>query len=450
MAGLTLAPVREGLKGRLALWAAAAALVSPAAAAGSEGAGAHPAPSLDAARSARLDVPYSSDSRLATQAQRESLSRGGLRRKLSRLAGQAPGASGYYVYDIDAGSRRVLFDRSEGRRRELASNQKLFTTTTALHELGAEKRLTTRVKRSGTITAAGRLKGNLYLVGGGDPSLGADGIAALADDVRRAGIKSVRGSVLGDDSIFDRRRGVPDSGYGPSPYIAPLSGLTYGGSTYAEDPAKEAARALRDRLQGIGVRIGGRVRVGSVPRKLRGWPSLGSYESPTIAALTAATNKVSNNFYAEMLLKGIRAAKGHLGTTRGGVGAVERYARSIGSRVSAKDGSGLTDRNLSSPRDVVRLLVAIRRQRQVGVPLFNSLAIAGKDGTLDDRMEGTVAAGRCRGKTGTIDGVSNLSGYCKSGHGLVAFSLLMNGVGDYDYARSIQDRMVVEVARYRR
>jgi D-alanyl-D-alanine carboxypeptidase/D-alanyl-D-alanine-endopeptidase (penicillin-binding protein 4) len=197
------------------------------------------------------------------------------------------------------------------------------------------------------------------------------------------------------------------------------------------------------------VRIGGRVRVGSVPRKLRGRPPLGRYKSPTIAALAAATNKVSNNFYAEMLLKGTWAAKGHLGTTRGGVGVVERYARSLGSRVSAKDGSGLTDRNLSSPRDVVRLLVAIRRQRQVGRPLFNSRAIAGKDGTLDERMEGTVAAGRCRGKTVTIDGVSNLSGYCKSCRGLVAFSLLMNGVGDYDYARSIQDRMVVEIARYR-
>ena len=49
-----------------------------------------------------------------------------------------------------------------------------------------------------------------------------------------------------------------------------------------------------------------------------------------------------------------------------------------------------------------------------------------------DRMGGSLAAGRCRGKTGTIDGVSNLSGYCRSGRGLVAFSLLMNGVAGYD------------------
>ena len=95
------------------------------------------------------------------------------------------------------------------------------------------------------------------------------------------------------------------------------------------------------------------------------------------------------------------------------------------------------------------LLDAVQRDEGIGDALFDSLAIAGKEGTLDDRMEGTAAAGRCRGKTGTINGVSNLSGYCKAGRELVAFSLLMNGVGDYDGARAIQDKMVVEIARYR-
>jgi D-alanyl-D-alanine carboxypeptidase len=64
-------------------------------------------------------------------------------------------------------------------------------------------------------------------------------------------------------------------------------------------------------------------------------------------------------------------------------------------------------------------------------------------------MNGSSAAGRCRGKTGTLTGVSNLSGYCKTKRGLVVFSLLMNGVTSYDYARSIQDKMVIQIARYR-
>ena len=81
--------------------------------------------------------------------------------------------------------------------------------------------------------------------------------------------------------------------------------------------------------------------------------------------------------------------------------------------------------------------------------MFKSLSIAGKDGTLGGRMNGSPAAGRCRGKTGTLTGVSNVSGYCNSKHGLVAFSLLMNGVSDLGAAHSIQDKMIAQIARLR-
>ena len=58
-----------------------------------------------------------------------------------------------------------------------------------------------------------------------------------------------------------------------------------------------------------------------------------------------------------------------------------------------------------------------------------SLAVAGKTGTLSDRMRRTTAKGRCRAKTGTLNGVSNLAGYCTSRAGArVAFAFLMNGV----------------------
>lgn len=397
---------------------------------------------------AQTDMPQRSAPGLDQMA-RSPLDRGSLHRKLAKLASKGPGASGYYVYDIDARRKHVLFDRSQGHRRKLASNEKLFTTSTALHVLGADGAIATRVKRVGTVTGNGRLKGSLYLVGGGDPSFGADGITDLANDVRRAGIRSVSGTVFADDTVFDRLRGVPGTGYDATQYISPLSGLTYGGSTYSEDPAKAAGVAFRDRLREVGVDVDGKVKVRSVPKKLRGTPALGEYDSPSIAALAAATNKPSDNFYAETLLKRLYATDKRQGTTNGGAKVVKRYARELGSKVDARDGSGLTDNNKSSPKDVVKLLSAVRRVKGVGAPLFSSLAIAGKDGTLSDRMGGTVAAGRCRGKTGTINGVSNLSGYCKSGRHLVAFSILMNGVGDYDYARSIQDKMVVEIARYR-
>jgi D-alanyl-D-alanine carboxypeptidase/D-alanyl-D-alanine-endopeptidase (penicillin-binding protein 4) len=64
-------------------------------------------------------------------------------------------------------------------------------------------------------------------------------------------------------------------------------------------------------------------------------------------------------------------------------------------------------------------------------------------------MNGTAADGRCRAKTGTLIGVSALSGYCRAGHGLIAFSILMNSVDVYG-ARSAQDKMASLIARYRR
>ncbi len=242
---------------------------------------------------------------------------------------------------------------------------------------------------------------------------------------------------------------MPDTNYQAGVDIAPLSGLVYGGSTYDGDPAKAAAREFRDALRKRGVRIGGKVKVGHVPSSLRDADPLASFESPKLKSIVRATNKDSINFYAEMLLKRLWAEPGRKGTTSGGVKAVERFAKDVGSKVHARDGSGLTDNNESSPRNVVRLLIAAQRDEELAKPLFKSLAIAGKDGTLADRMEGSSAAGRCRGKTGTIDGVSNLSGYCKSDGGLIAFSLLMNGVTSYDYARSLQDKMVAQIARYR-
>lgn len=369
-----------------------------------------------------------------------------LRRKLKKLAGKAPSSSGFYVVDTDAAGKRVLFDRKPGKRRRLASNTKLFTTATALDRLGADGRITTAVGARGRIRN-GRLKGDLFLIGGGDPSLGKGGLRTLAKAVKQSGIRKVKGDLFADDSVFDRKRGVPDSDFGPSPYLNPLSGLTYGGSTYSTDPALHAAGAFRDRLRKKGVKVKGSIERKNAPKRVEQGP-LGFYRSPTMATLIAETNKPSNNFYAEMLLKRIWAKPGRRGTTKGGTKAVERFARKLGARIDARDGSGLTKNNKASPRDVVRLLSRMR-DHDGREAFHDSLARVGKEGTVDERMEGTPAARRCRAKTGTIAGVSTLSGYCDAGRGKVAFSLLMNGVGNVDTARKIQDRMTIEIARYR-
>jgi D-alanyl-D-alanine carboxypeptidase len=97
----------------------------------------------------------------------------------------------------------------------------------------------------------------------------------------------------------------------------------------------------------------------------------------------------------------------------------------------------------------VALLTAMQAREEFEAFLA-SLAVAGRDGTLSDRMRRGPAHNHCRGKTGTLSNVSALSGYCTARSGDVyAFSILMNGVYPTG-ARQLQDRMTQAIAAIRR
>jgi D-alanyl-D-alanine carboxypeptidase/D-alanyl-D-alanine-endopeptidase (penicillin-binding protein 4) len=172
-----------------------------------------------------------------------------------------------------------------------------------------------------------------------------------------------------------------------------------------------------------------------------------SIESPPLEALVRHTNHVSDNYYAETLLKGLGARSGRTGSTAAGARVAARFAREQGFRARVKDGSGLSRANSISPRGVGRLLLEAQDEPWFD-SFYRSLPLAGKSGTLHKRMRGTPASGNCRAKTGTLSGVSALAGYCKSRSGKrLAFALLMNGVNVWT-ARRIQDRVAAELARY--
>lgn len=369
-------------------------------------------------------------------------------------------ASGLLV--VNAETEQVLCASAPGRFRPLASNMKLFTTAAALSKLGPEYRIPTKVFRDGPVDAKGVLHGSLYLQGGGDPALGTPAfynayfgglgtnIFSLAPQIKAAGIKSITGRLYADDTVFDRRRGVADSGYATSPYIGPLSGLAFNagfaGSTstsgFSSDPAKLAVGKLARSLRGV------------VPPQtaLRPTPPdaerVAMLRSPTLDRIVNLTDVYSNNYFAEMLIKLLGARFGGAGTTAAGASVVESFARTHGSTVGAADGSGLTRSNRSSPREVVDLLLGMQED-PAGEEFIQDLALTGQEGTVASRTEGTAAYGRCRTKTGTISGVSNLSGYCFNRSGRVmAFSILMASVGNLSLAHLNQDRIAAAVAGY--
>jgi D-alanyl-D-alanine carboxypeptidase/D-alanyl-D-alanine-endopeptidase (penicillin-binding protein 4) len=382
----------------------------------------------------------------------------GLTSALTRQMRAAGPGSGAYV--VDAATGQPVFSWKAGTARILASNVKLFTTAAALDRFGPEGTFVTQVLASGQMNPDGILKGDLWLRGGGDPAFGSrvyvrrhyGPAAASAEDLAvqlsDAGLTAVRGGVHGDESLFDQIRGVHDSGYRTSPWVGPLSALAfnhgYDTRGFQAYPAKTAATWLRKALDSEGITPGHTASPSPTPA---GAVVLAKVDSLPMAALVRITNKESDNFFAETLLKQLGTGEGRSGTTADGVRAVRAYAARAGAAVQLVDGSGLDHGNRASPQDVVRLLSAVRNAPQYPA-LYDSLPVAGIDGTLDDRMRRGPARRNCRAKTGSLIGVSSLSGWCTTTSGReLTFSMLMNGIS-VSHARRLQDRMAAALVAY--
>ncbi|HMS73106.1 MAG TPA: D-alanyl-D-alanine carboxypeptidase/D-alanyl-D-alanine-endopeptidase [Baekduia sp.] len=384
-----------------------------------------------------------------------AISQATLSSRLSALHGKLGGSNSVLVADLT--SRDILFQRSPTRALAPASNEKLFVTSAALLKFGTKGRLATNV-----LPAAGReideegvLRGNLYLVGGGDPSFGNDAVGRLANQLDDAGLKKITGAVVGDESAFDKLRGGPDSGYRYDYYLGgSLSALSWGhGASLSGSPALAAATRLAGALKSRGIKYARKPRAGIMPAVAAGTggtgagaAALATVTSPTMAELAAATNIPSENFYAEMLTKALGAYYGKAGSTKAGLAVVNSALSPFSISPTLVDGSGLSRSNRTSARTLVTLLAGM--DKSAAGPAFRaSLPVAGLSGTLRKRMRGTPAAGRCRAKTGTLNGVSSLSGFCFNASGRrIAFAVIANGVSTYS-AKKIEDRMVSQIAR---
>jgi len=371
-------------------------------------------------------------------------------RALDRQMNKAGSGSGAYVVDLDSGT--PLYARAADVPRIPASVNKLYTTSAALVRYGAEGQLSTEVLGDSDPDEKGVVTGNVYLRGGGDPELNRAELSGLANVLAESGLKRVTGRIVGDESRFDKLRGGPDSNYRTSFWVGPLSGLSFNHGLFLDsktrfqrNPPYYAAKAFRRELKRAGVKVKGPARAGVAPA---GAATLGDWASERMSVLIRHTNRPSDNYMAETLLKDLGADFGGAGTTAAGTAVARRNAAEYGAHPTMVDGSGLSRQNRTTPHDVVRLLAGLDGT-DFADPMRISLAVAGKSGTLSDRMRKSPARGRCRAKTGTVSGVSNLAGYCTSRSGArVAFAFLMSGVSVYT-AHPLQDRMAGVLARYR-
>jgi D-alanyl-D-alanine carboxypeptidase/D-alanyl-D-alanine-endopeptidase (penicillin-binding protein 4) len=204
------------------------------------------------------------------------------------------------------------------------------------------------------------------------------------------------------------------------------------------DPVRYLGTTLRAAIAAHGIEIDKRKKIvtGQVPKLAK---PLAWRVSEPMAVLVRGLGKYSNNYMAEMLLKTIGAVKRpdqtKPATWDDALIAVRGWLeRTIGWEAGSYyygNGSGLFASNRFSPRHFALLLAAAYRDFRYGPDLVASLSIAGVDGTISRRMSRGPAAGFIRAKTGTLAGVSTLTGYAAlDGRSPLAFSILVNGFTD--------------------
>lgn len=353
---------------------------------------------------------------------------------------------------VSQGGRTVVDVRGD-QAMAPASTEKLLTAVAALQVLGPDSRLET-VAAAAKEPNNGVIDGDLYLIGGGDPLLTTEGykvtfedtsqayndFAQLADRLAAAGIREIRGGIVGDDSRYDTERWVSTwpQRYQRQDQVGPLSALTVNdGSTGLSDnpqvPAKVrkpgdppslAAATLATLLGQRGISVRGQARVGQAPPQ---HVEVARLDSLTIHQIVAEMLSGSDNTTAELLTKEIAYRRTGTGSTAAGTREIIAVAHDLGlptDSVSLNDGSGLDPQNKVS----CDLLDALLDYDAADGRLSELLPIAGETGTLRKRMRGTPAAGRVHAKTGTLNEVNALAGMAVTpGGAQLNFAYIING-----------------------
>ena len=224
-----------------------------------------------------------------------------------------------------------------------------------------------------------------------------------------------------------------------------------------DNPTQFFVTALRAALIANGIDVRGPAvdidDAGDAPA-MRGTPIV-SYQSAPLSTLAIRLMKISQNQYAETFLKTVGAGPGVVPAAGAGWRAAEAIFERWGVPPGAliqRDGSGLTRYDFVTPEALVTILTHVDRDAQLKRPFEASLPIAGRDGTLANRMKGTPAEGNARAKTGSMTGVRGTSGYVTSTDGEpLVFSILVNS---YDSPgatiTAAEDAIIVRLAQFKR
>jgi D-alanyl-D-alanine carboxypeptidase/D-alanyl-D-alanine-endopeptidase (penicillin-binding protein 4) len=375
---------------------------------------------------------------------------------------------------VNSRTHDTLYSRNAGKLFMPASNQKLLSSSVALHQLGPNYRFRTVVARRGELKD-GVLNGDLVVIGNGDPSISdrmrGNAMAAMqgiADSIIARGIKRITGTLRpGGDALPDgiygygwelddmRTSGTPTDellfNEGQERYIR----HTAKGDTIdligTQNPTLSYLSALDTAFRARGVTSAG-TSIEIVPLTER-LDTVYVFESPPLKDILPPFLKPSQNQIGEILIKTLGREKLGVGIADSGAVVITRQLRewgvdSLGAYVY--DGSGLSRHDLVTPETIVKILTAMQQDTAFQA-FYDALPIAGVDGTIRTRMRNTPAANNMHAKTGTIEFVRSLSGYITDAdNDRLIFSFLSNHfVVPVSQISRVQDAVGVLMATYR-
>lgn len=358
------------------------------------------------------------------------------------------------VQIVSASKYDMLYSYNPESKMIPASITKLVTAAIALEYLGPDYKFKTIIYTDGTVTD-GNIDGNIYLKGFGDPDLNSSDISTLAQRLYDKGIRSVSGNLYYDESFLDNNyyglsnyfRGDTRSNYWP--YVSALN-LDKNQGGY--NPASTAGDLFASEIVRLGIVFNGNITSGVTPPAAKELAEV----SHEIFDVLAYMNKESDNHSAITVFKVAGAVHGGApGSLEKGTQATIDLLTSMGQdrgSFEILEGSGLTRQNMVTSDMYMRLLKYMYDDVKNFDTFYKTLAIGGYDGTLRKRMIGGEAERNIHAKTGTLNGVSTLTGYAISrDNELIIFYIAMNGFsGGNTYYKDIQDAICEVICQFSR
>ncbi len=426
-----------------------------------------------------------------------------LRKRLNTLSNEASKSrysTGICVYDLTGDSLLFMFNAQKLFRP--ASNEKILTAISTLDVLGKDAEFSTSVYVDGNVSTDRLMKikertavedryseslgynvptnftiydttyvvrrvlhGNIYIKGTFDPLFTTDDLHEMAKEIGKLDFEELDGEFIGDISMKDSL--IFGKGWCwddmPSTYVPWLSPLIFNegislkpkSENYMKNPDRyfldNLLADIRDRGKDIPNSC---VRLSFQPTRAEHGKMI-YRKSHTVEEVMQRMMKKSNNQFAEAMfyLLGYDNGKiGHPTTSDDCAAQIKLVMSKAGCKdieeTAIADGSGLSLYNYVTPENIVMLLRYAYQNKDIYDAFDPTLPIAGVDGTLKGRMKTGKAYKNVHAKTGTVNGVSTLSGYVRASNGnILAFSVMNNGVSSSAIGRAYQDRVCQELAK---